>query len=182
MESTAGIELGDVVAPSAAVSIELTSTPVLSYALAHNRLPVVSRLALTAGIVSAYVANNNVPGPELASLIASTHAALSGLGKAEASSAPATIRATPAQIRKSISHDRLISFEDGRSYKTLKRHLTGLNLNPEAYREKWGLPRDYPMVAASYSETRSALARSAGLGHGRRKTAPETTAQTTADA
>ncbi|MGH1573784.1 MucR family transcriptional regulator [Methylobacterium sp. P31] len=129
---------------------------------------------MTAGLVSAYVANNPVPVSELATLIASTHAALSGLGQRNASEAPEVEKLTPAQIRKSITHDALISFEDGKPYKALRRHLTMRGLTPEAYREKWGLPRDYPMTAASYSETRSALAKSLGLGQQRRKTAAKT--------
>jgi predicted transcriptional regulator len=114
------------------------------------------------------VANNSVPGTELETLIASTHAALTGLSKDNATAPPAQ-KLTPAQIRKSITHDALISFEDGKLYKTLRRHLTIRGLTPEAYREKWGLPRDYPMTAASYSEARSALAKSLGLGQQRRK-------------
>ena len=128
---------------------------------------------LTAGLVSAYVANNSVPAAELATLIATTHAALARLGGSATPATPAVAKATPAQIRKSITHGALISFEDGKPYKTLKRHLTVLGLDPEAYREKWGLPRDYPMVAASYSEVRSALAKSVGLGQQRRKTVPK---------
>ena len=130
--------------------------------------------ALTTGLVSAYVANNSVPAAELAALIATTYAALTGLGNAGVPAAAPAANTTPAQIRKSITHEGLISFEDGKSYKTLKRHLTVLGLTPEGYREKWGLPRDYPMVAASYSETRSALAKSAGLGQQRREAAPQT--------
>jgi predicted transcriptional regulator len=128
---------------------------------------------LTAGLVSAYVANNSVPATELAALIATTHAALTGLGNAGAPAAAPAAKTTPAQIRKSITHEGLISFEDGKPYKTLKRHLTKQGLTPEGYREKWGLPRDYPMTAASYSEARSALARSAGLGQQRRGVAPK---------
>lgn len=126
-------------------------------------------IELTVGLVSAYVANNSVPAAELATLIATTHAALAGLGGSATPATPAVAKATPAQIRKSITHGALISFEDGKPYKTLKRHLRVLGLDPEAYREKWGLPRDYPMVAASYSEARSALAKSAGLGQQSRK-------------
>ncbi|WP_280177409.1 MucR family transcriptional regulator [Methylobacterium sp. 190mf] len=132
---------------------------------------------LTAEVVSAYVANNPVPPTELARLIATTHAALAalaGLGDTAGPAAPPSVKTTPAQIRKSITPEALISFEDGKRYKTLKRHLTGLGLTPDAYRAKWGLPQDYPLVATSYSETRSALARSAGLGLQRRKSAPET--------
>ncbi|MEL6059475.1 MucR family transcriptional regulator [Methylobacterium sp. DCY52] len=128
---------------------------------------------LTAGLVSAYVSNNSVSATELATLIATTHAALAGLGGSATPATPAVAKTTPARIRKSITHGALISFEDGKPYKTLKRHLTGLGLDPETYREKWGLPRDYPMVAASYSEARSALAKSVGLGQQRRKAVPK---------
>ena len=114
------------------------------------------------------MANNSIPAAELVALIVTTHAALTGLGNVGVPAAAPAARTTPAQIRKSITPEGLISFEDGKAYKTLKRHLTALGLTPEGYREKWGLPRDYPMVAASYSETRSALARSAGLGQQRR--------------
>ena len=75
---------------------------------------------------------------------------------------------TPAQIRKSITHDGLVSFVDGKTYKTLKRHLTGAGLDPASYRQRYGLPSDYPMTAPSYSEQRSALAKSLGLGQQRR--------------
>ena len=131
---------------------------------------------LTAELVSAYVTNNSVPMSELPALIASTHAALTGLGRSGTPAAPEVEKPTPAQIRKSITHEALISFEDGKPYKTLKRHLAKLGLTPEAYREKWGLPRDYPTTAPSYSEQRSALARSSGLG-GQRKKVATTTAE-----
>jgi predicted transcriptional regulator len=104
------------------------------------------------------------------------HAALAALGGVDASAAAAVEKMGPAQIRKSITHEALISFEDGKPYKTLKRHLTGLGLTPETYRAKWGLPGDYPLVAASYSERRSALARSIGLGYRRRDAAPKAAA------
>jgi predicted transcriptional regulator len=133
----------------------------------------VDLVALTTNIVSAYVSNNHVQGAELATLIAATHAALTGLDQGGATAAAPVEKLTSAQIRKSISHDALISFEDGKPYKTLRRHLTIRGLTPEAYREKWGLPRDYPMTAASYSEVRSAMARSLGLGQLRRKAAPK---------
>ncbi|MGH1572850.1 MucR family transcriptional regulator [Methylobacterium sp. P31] len=130
-------------------------------------------MALTGEIVSAYVSKNSVQAADLPDLLASVHAALSGLGRGKNTEAPVIQKLTPAQIRKSIKHDALISFEDSKPYKTLKRHLTALGLSPEAYREKWGLPRDYPMTAPSYSEMRSSLAKSVGLGQGRRKTAPK---------
>jgi predicted transcriptional regulator len=129
--------------------------------------------ALTAEIVSAYVSKNPVRPSDLPELLNSVHAALSALSQGGATEASPAQKLTPAQIRKSITHDALISFEDGRPYKTLRRHLTIRGLTPEAYREKWGLPRDYPMVAASYSEVRSAMAKSLGLGQQRRKTAPK---------
>ncbi|MCJ2093154.1 MucR family transcriptional regulator [Methylobacterium sp. J-072] len=135
--------------------------------------PAVDFIELTAGIVSAYVSNNHVQGAELATLIAATHAALSGIGQGSATAAPAAEKLTSAQVRKSITHDALISFEDGKRYKTLRRHLTIKGLTPEAYREKWGLPRDYPMTAQAYSDQRSKLALSLGLGQQRRKAAPK---------
>ena len=130
-------------------------------------------IELTTGIVSAYVSNNHVQGSELATLIAATHAALSGIGQGSTTPASVADKPTPAQIRKSITADTLISFEDGKPYKTLRRHLTIRGLTPEAYREKWGLPRDYPMVTASYSDQRSKLAVALGLGQQRKKASPK---------
>ena len=80
---------------------------------------------------------------------------------------------TAAQIKKSVTHDGIISFEDGKTYKTMRRHLTLRGLTPEAYRAKYGLPTDYPMTSAAYSAQRSELARSLGLGNQRRKAAPK---------
>lgn len=130
---------------------------------------------LTADLIAAYVANNPVPVTELATLIANVHAAVIGLGNTSASAASRAEKPTAAQIRKSIRPDALISFEDGKPYKTLRRHLAGLGLDPETYREKWGLPRDYPLVAASYSQARSAMAKSIGLGQLRGKVAQQST-------
>jgi predicted transcriptional regulator len=135
--------------------------------------PAVNSIELTTSIVSAYVSNNHVQGAELATLIASTHAALAGLGKGAEMEATAVEKLTPAQIRKSITPDALISFIDGKPYKTLKRHLSGNGLTIEQYRERYGLPRDYPSTAASYSEQRSKLALSFGLGQQRKKAAPK---------
>ena len=117
-------------------------------------------IELTADIVSAYVSNNSVRPADMAELIASTHAALSGLGTAAAPAAPAVEKPTPAQIRKSITPDALISFIDGKPYKTLKRHLTGNGMTIEQYRQRYGLPRDYPSTAASYSASARQLAKS----------------------
>jgi predicted transcriptional regulator len=127
---------------------------------------------LTADIVSSYVTHNSVQSADLAGLIASVHAALQGLG---ASKQPEAERPQPAvSIRKSVTPDFLISLEDGKPYKTLKRHLAKLGLTPEEYREKWGLPRDYPMVAANYAQRRSELAKGLGLGQSRKQAAPAT--------
>ena len=125
--------------------------------------------SITADIVSSYVANNSVHRGDLPNVIASVHAALQGLA--------APKQAEPEKpeprisIRKSVTPDFLISLEDGKQYKTLKRHLGKLGLTAEEYRAKWGLPADYPMVAPSYAAKRSELARSSGLGQMRRKNA-----------
>ncbi len=123
---------------------------------------------ITADIVAAYVSNNHVQGNELPKLLAEVHEAILGLhaqGAEPAETGPA--KPTPQEIKRSISFDHLISFEDGKPYKTLRRHLTLRGLTPEAYRAKWGLPVDYPMTAKSYSEQRSQLARALGLGQQR---------------
>ena len=127
-------------------------------------------IELTADIVSAYVSKNSVPVTELASLLSSVHAALTSLatGGSDAPAKDAIEKPTAAQIKKSITPDSLISFEDGKAYKTLRRHLTIRGLTPEGYREKYGLSRDYPMTSASYSAQRSELARSLGLGNHRK--------------
>ena len=135
----------------------------------NTSTPPVGHFAQTVDIVSAYVANNSVPLSGLPNLIASVHAAIAGLRQPSTTEAGGPERATPAQIKKSISHDTLISFEDGKPYKTLRRHLTLRGLSPEVYRAKWGLPADYPMTSAGYSAQRSKLARDLGLGQQRRK-------------
>lgn len=120
-------------------------------------------LGLTASIVAAYVEAKRLPAEQLPQLIAQTHRALSGLA------APESVPDEPkvpgkAEIRRSIRNDGLVSFEDGRVYKTLKRHLATQGLTPAEYRAKWGLPADYPMVAPEYAARRSELAKAAGLG------------------
>jgi len=127
-------------------------------------------VTLAADIVSAYVSNNHVQSAELARLLGDVHGAI--LSVSMVKTAPGDTgppKATAQEIRKSISHDFLISFEDGKPYKTLRRHLTLRGLSPEMYRAKWGLGSDYPMTSASYSEQRSELARALGLGQQRRK-------------
>lgn len=120
--------------------------------------------ALTASIVAAYVGNNAVPACDLPNLIRSVrHALVVNEASAEPAS-PEIQKPTPAEIKKSITPDALISFIDGKPYKTLRRHLRTHSLTPESYRARYGLPVDYPTTAASYSAQRSALAKQVGLG------------------
>lgn len=123
---------------------------------------------LTADIVSAYVSNNAVVSSDLPTLINETYDALS---KAAAKATqPITEELNPAvSVKKSVMPDYIICLEDGKKFKSLKRHLrTHYNLSPEEYREKWGLPHDYPMVAPNYAAARSALAKKMGLGQRRK--------------
>ncbi|GJE42682.1 MucR family transcriptional regulator [Methylobacterium soli] len=123
-------------------------------------------VTLAADIVCAYVSNNSVPVAELSTLLGSVHAALNVLaaGPSQTAHAEDVEKPTPAQVRKSITPDALISFLDGKPYKTLKRHLTGHGLDPHSYRQRYGLSSDYPMVASNYAAQRSALAKQIGLG------------------
>jgi len=126
-------------------------------------------IELTADIVAAYVGKNSVPAVELPSLIKSIHDAISGISTGQAEVA-VVAQAPAVSVRKSINPDFLICLEDGRRFKSLKRHLrTKYNLSPEDYRAKWGLAKDYPMVAPNYAAARSALAKSMGLGQGGRQ-------------
>lgn len=122
---------------------------------------------LTSDIVSAYVANNKVATSELPDVIASIYAALRGLDEKKPVEPEKLTPMMP--IKKTITADYLISLEDGRRYKSLKRHLSGRGLSPIEYREKWGLAKDYPMVAPNYAKQRSELAKALGLGQQRRK-------------
>ena len=119
---------------------------------------------MTSGIVASYVSNNAVATKDIPELITSVYGALIALQEGPA--APPQEELKPAvSIKKSVTEDYLICLEDGKKFKSLKRHLrTHFNLSPEEYREKWGLPADYPMVAPSYSKTRSQLAKDNGLG------------------
>jgi predicted transcriptional regulator len=123
-------------------------------------------LGLTAEIVSAHVSNNRVASDALAGLIQSVYQSLSSAGAAAPAPAPAQTPAVP--IKKSVFADYIVCLEDGKKLKMLKRHLqTSYGLTPEGYRSKWGLPRDYPMVAPTYAATRSGLAKRIGLGRKR---------------
>ncbi len=128
-------------------------------------------LELAVDIVAAYVSNNTIAAGELPSLIADVHGALQRLSSGEVQVAPEPLR--PAiSVKKSITPDYIICLEDGKKFKSLKRHLrTQYNLSPEDYREKWGLPADYPMVAPNYANARSELAKQMGLGQQRRRRA-----------
>ena len=129
--------------------------------------PGTSFIELTASIVSAYVSNNPVPAAELPALIGQVHTALSRVysGRAETGEP----LKPSISLKKSISPDYIVCLEDGKKFRSLKRHLrTQYNLTPEQYRSKWGLPKDYPMVAPSYAEARSRLAKQMGLGQQRR--------------
>ena len=143
-----------------------------------------NQVVLTADIVAAYVSNNSLPASGLAELITSVHEGLVALRRPAEPARVELEKPTSAQIRKSITHDGLVSFVDGKTYKTLKRHLTGAGLDPASYRQRYGLPSDYPMTAPSYSEQRSALAKSLGLGQQRRKAAAKAadTAETVTEA
>ena len=123
---------------------------------------------LTADIVSAYVSNNSTVASELPALIALVHTALVRVATGRAETAPEPIK--PADpVKKSVTPEYLICLEDGKRFKSLKRHLrTQYAMSPEQYREKWSLPADYPMVAPNYAVERSQLARKMGLGQQRR--------------
>ncbi|MFC3079905.1 MucR family transcriptional regulator [Phenylobacterium terrae] len=128
-------------------------------------------IEMTADIVSAYVGNNSVSAAELPNLIQSVHRALAGIstGGEVVETAP---KEPAVPIRRSITPDYLVCLEDGRKFKSLKRHLrTKYNMSPEEYRAKWGLPKDYPMVAPNYAKARSDLAKQMGLGQGGRQAA-----------
>lgn len=129
-----------------------------------------SLIELTADVVSAYVSNNPVPAADLPGLIGNVHASLQRVqgGVAVEEALPAKHPAVP--IKKSVTPDFIISLEDGKKFKSLKRHLaTHYNLSPDEYRAKWGLPADYPMVAPNYAAARSALAKTMGLGRKRQQ-------------
>ncbi|MGI9463801.1 MAG: MucR family transcriptional regulator [Aestuariivirgaceae bacterium] len=123
---------------------------------------------LTSDIVAAYVGNNAVPSTDLPSLINDVYRALASAVEG-VSEKPANDAKPAVPVRRSVTDDYIICLEDGKKFKSLKRHLrTHYNLTPEQYREKWNLPIDYPMVAPEYAKARSALAKKMGLGQRRR--------------
>src|SRR5947209_6654546 len=131
---------------------------------------------LVAQVASAYFSNSHVAAAEISTVIAQIASSLDGVGTVAASgegqeNVDLPKKLTPAQVKKSITPSALISFEDGRPYKTLRRHLSVRGLTPDDYRQKWGLPASYPMVAPDYSAARSAMAKTLGLGQLRAKTA-----------
>ena len=128
-----------------------------------------SYIDLTANIVSAYLSNNPTPASEIPNLINQVHSALLRVSSGRSDGPPEP--AKPAvSVKKSINPDYLVCLEDGKRFKSLKRHLrTQYNMTPEQYRDKWGLPADYPMVAPNYAVARSQLAKKMGLGQQRRK-------------
>ena len=126
-------------------------------------------IELAADIVSAYVSNNSVPSGELPTLINEIHAALVKVAGGTVET-PAEAPKPAVPVKKSVTPDYIVCLEDGKKFKSLKRHLrTQYNMTPEQYREKWALPADYPMVAPNYAKARSELAKEMGLGQQRRK-------------
>ena len=126
-------------------------------------------LELTTSIVSAYIGNHTVLVPEMSDLIRNVYATLNSVG-VDIDIVPREDPRPAISIKRSVTADYLVCLEDGKKFKSLKRHLRShYNLSPEEYRDKWGLPHDYPMVAPNYAEARSQLAKKMGLGTRREK-------------
>ena len=130
-----------------------------------------NHIELAADLVSAFVSNNSIQASELPALIGAVHHALTKAGNGTAEQAVQAQKKAPAvSVKKSVQPDYIVCLEDGKRFKSLKRHLrTVYDLTPDQYRAKWGLPADYPMVAPNYAAARSELAKSMGLGARRRK-------------
>jgi predicted transcriptional regulator len=129
-----------------------------------------SFIDLTAAIVSAYLSNNPTPASEIPNLISQVHAALLRVASGRSEAAPPEPAKPAISVKKSVNADYLVCLEDGKRFKSLKRHLrTQYNMTPEQYRDKWGLPPDYPMVAPNYAVARSQLAKKMGLGQQQRR-------------
>jgi predicted transcriptional regulator len=128
-------------------------------------------IEITTSLVAAYVGGNNIAAADVPGLIRSVHTALVGLGE-EIASGEVPSREPAVPVKRSITPDYLICLDDGRKFKSLKRHLRSkYDMSPEQYRAKWGLAQDYPMVAPNYAKARSQLAKQMGLGQGGRKPA-----------
>ena len=126
-------------------------------------------IELTAEIVSAYVSNNSVPSSDLSALINQVHSALTRVSSGQVD-APSEPLKPAVSVKRSITPEHIVCLEDGKKFKSLKRHLrTQYNMTPEQYREKWSLPAEYPMVAPNYAAARSQLAKQMGLGQQRRR-------------
>lgn len=131
-----------------------------------------SLIDLTVDIVTAYLSKNQIAADQVPALIASVHSALSGAGVEPVEPEEVVEKPSASQVRKSLGDDGLISFVDGKTYKSLKRHLSRHGFTPESYRETFGLKSDYPMVAPAYSRARSEMAKAIGLGAKGRQGAP----------
>ena len=128
-----------------------------------------SFIQLTANIVSAFVSNNTVASAEIPSLIGQVYSALMRVSSGQVAS-PAEPLKPAVPVKRSVSAEYIVCLEDGKKFKSLKRHLrTQYDMTPEQYRDKWGLPPDYPMVAPNYAAARSQLAKQMGLGQQRRR-------------
>src|ERR1700690_1808430 len=126
-------------------------------------------IELAAEVVASFISNTPLPRTELPALIQPGYSAIEGLGEDLENAPPQVESKAPAgPVRKSVTPDYLICLEDGKRFKSMRRHLRLLGLTPEQYREKWRLPSDYPMVAANYAAQRSALAKKIGLGRKRK--------------
>ena len=128
-----------------------------------------TNITIAAEIVAAYVSNNSIAVTDLVGLIRQVHGALEKLANPAAPVVQEVLQ--PAiSVKKSVTPDFIICLEDGRKFKSLKRHLAAFDLTPDQYRAKWNLPADYPMVAPNYAAQRSALAKQSGLGSQRKRT------------
>lgn len=128
-------------------------------------------LVMTVDLVSSFVSHNSVRAAELPEMIAAVHQSLTAVSAPKPIEEPAPELKPAVPIKKSVTDDFIISLEDGRKFKSMKRYLSGLGMTPQQYRERWGLPADYPMVAPGYAAKRSELAKASGLGSDRRKPA-----------
>ena len=139
------------------------------------------RVSLVADIVAAYVSYNSVRTGGLGDLISSIHLALTNLGAVNTVPQPEPDLMPAVSVKKSLTPDYLICLDDGKRFKSLKRHLAGLGMTPAQYRKKWGLPENYPMVAANYAATRSTLAKKIGFGQIRKDAGTEETHEVAAE-